>query len=135
MDLSLIKQIIHHEMSDKRSSPYNERGDKYTHGERVASLAVRMRQLIFPNEKLYDDVLTVAAWFHDIRNGITNHAVLGAERTRELLSEHCTDAELNEICSIIAIHDDRRVDDTNYSNAVKIHQDADYLDHFGTFDI
>jgi uncharacterized protein len=135
MDLSLIKQIVQAEMCDKRSSPYNERGDKYTHGERVAILGVRLHQLIFPNENTYDDVLTVAAWFHDVRNGMDNHAMRGVERTRELLSGHCTAAELDEICGIIAVHDDRNAKGGGYSNTIRLHQDADLLDHYGTFDI
>jgi len=125
-------------MADKRSSPYYERGDKYAHGERVAVLAVRLRQLILPDESGYDETLTVAAWFHDICNGEVDHirhATLGANRTRELLAAHCTAKELEQICGIIAVHDNRKPTDKGYSNAVKIHQDADNLDHFGSFDI
>jgi hypothetical protein len=48
MNLPAIKQIAHTAMADKRSSPYYKRGDKYTHGERVAVLAVRLRRLILP---------------------------------------------------------------------------------------
>ena len=48
MDLLQIKQIVQAEMSGKRSAPYNERGNKYTHGERVAILGKRLRQIIFP---------------------------------------------------------------------------------------
>jgi hypothetical protein len=139
MNLAEIKQIAQTEMADKRSSPYNERGDKYTHGERVAALCLRLRRLIFPNEGGYDHILTVAAWFHDICNGGeavgAAHAVLGAERVRELLAGHCRAEELEEICGLIAVHDDRKTEHKTYSNAVRIHQDADHLDHFGTFDI
>ena len=138
MNRSNIEKIAKAEMEIKRSSPYNERGDKFTHGQRVATLAVRLRQLILPNENGYDDILTVAAWFHDICNGEGNralHAKLGASRTKELLTEHCAAEELEQICSIIAVHDCRESTDEQYSNAVRIHQDADHLDHFGTFDI
>ncbi|MCL2408825.1 MAG: hypothetical protein FWC96_04330 [Oscillospiraceae bacterium] len=135
MILSAIKQIAQAEMENKRSSPHNERGDKYTHGERTATLAVRLRQLVLPDERGYDDILTVAAWLHDISNGVDNHWTIGAERVRELLSGHCTAEELGQICGIIAVHDDRNPESNNYSNAIKIHQDADHLDHFGTLDI
>ena len=134
MELSQIKQIIHAEMSDKRSAPYKEIGDKYTHGERTATLALRLRQLIFPDKSNYDRILTVAAWFHDIRNGAANHCVLGAQHTKELLVNHIEAEELNQICHIIAVHDDRNPN-ANYPDIIKIHQDADHLDHFGTLDI
>ena len=138
MNLSIIKHIAQTEMGDKRSSPYNERGDKYAHGERVAELALRFSRLILPNEKINHDILTVAAWFHDICNGTgdrVDHALLGAERIRELLAGHCTEGELDGICGIIAVHDNRKPGDKEVPDIVKLHQDADHLDHFGTFDI
>jgi uncharacterized protein len=135
MNLPAIKEIAQAELGDKRSSPYNERGDKFTHGERVATLALRLHQLILPDENINNDILTVAAWFHDIRNGVKNHAVLGAERTKDLLAPHCGIEELEQICSIIAVHDDRKPPGKIYSHSIKIHQDADHLDHFGSFDI
>jgi len=138
MNLSVIKQIAQTEMADKRNTPWDERGNKYTHGERVAALAVRLRQLILPGENGYDETLIVAAWFHDICNGEGDramHAELGANRTRELLIGHCTAEELEQVCGIITVHDDRKPTDKQYSNAVRIHQDADHLDHFGSHDI
>lgn len=122
-------------MDGKRSHPFKERSNKYHHGERVAALAVRLRQLILPDENDSDDILTVAAWFHDIRNGANHHAALGAQCTRELLAAHCTAEELDQICDIIAVHDSRRPNDNAYLNIIKIHQDADHLDHFGVYDI
>ena len=135
MNLSAIKQIAQAEMGDKRSHPFKERGNKYTHGERVAKLALRLRQIIAPEENDYDDILTVAAWFHDICNGSDNHAAKGAERTLALLKEHCAEDDLEQICGIIAVHDDRNPGNNTYADIIKIHQDADHLDHFGTFDI
>ena len=134
MNLSAIKLIVQAEMSDKRSAPHKEIGDKYTHGERTATLALWLRNILLQNENDIDNILTVAAWFHDIRNGMANHCVLGAEHTRELLAGHVTSAELEQICHIIAVHDDRSPDN-NYTDIIKIHQDADHLDHFGTLDI
>jgi uncharacterized protein len=138
MNLPVIKQIAQTTMADKRSSPYYEQGDKYAHGERVAALAVLLRQLILPDENGRDEILTVAAWFHDICNGEvdhTLHAALGVNRTKELLAAYCTTEELEQICAIIAVHDDRKPTGKEYPNAVKIHQDADHLDHFGSLSI
>jgi len=137
MNLLNIKKIAQAEMGNKRSAPYNELGDKYTHGERVATLAVRLRKLILPEDSGYDEIMTVAAWFHDICNGAGDrsmHAIAGAARTEALLVGHCTAEELEQICGIIRIHDDRKTTQA-ISNALKIHQDADHLDHFGSFDI
>ena len=134
MNLPAIKQIVQAEMSNRRSSQYNEIGDKYAHGERTAMLALKLRKFILPNDCSHDNILTVAAWFHDICNGTANHCKLGANRTRELLTGHVTADELEQICHIISIHDDRN-HDNNFSDIVKIHQDADHLDHFGTLDI
>jgi len=134
MNLLTIKQIVKSEMSQKRSSPYNEIGDKYAHGERTANLALWLRKRVLPAETAYDSILTVSAWFHDICNGTANHGELGAQRTRELLASHTTPDELEEICQIISVHDDRSHGE-NYPCIIKIHQDADHLDHFGTLDI
>ena len=135
MDLNVIKQIASKQMENERSHTWKERGNKYYHGERTAKLAVTLRKLIFPDDPSHDDILTVAAWFHDIANGAEEHAEKGAEITRKLLSNLCSPAELDEICGIIAVHDDRYSDRAMFSDRVKLHQDADHLDHFGTFEI
>jgi len=134
MNLTTIKQIVKTEMSNKRSSPYNEIGDKYAHGQRTANLALWLRKQILPNDSTQDNILTVSAWFHDICNGVANHCQLGAKRTRELLTGYVTPKDLEQICQIIAVHDDRNRNN-NYSKVIKLHQDADHLDHFGTLDI
>ena len=135
MNLSVIKQIVHTEMSGKRSAPYKEIGNKYAHGERTSALALKLRQRILPCDDSSDSILTVAAWFHDIRNGMPDHDTLGAAHTKELLTGHITADELEQICHIIAVHSDHNPNNTNYSDIVKIHQDADHLDHFGTLDV
>jgi len=137
MNLPTIKKIVQTEMSQKRSSPYNEIGDKYAHGERTATIAQKLRRVVLPGDSSRDNILTVAAWFHDICNGVVSHAIhckVGTQRTRELLTGHITANELEQICHIIAVHDDRSHGST-YGEIVKIHQDADHLDHFGTMDI
>ena len=134
MQLEKIKAIAAEQMKEKRSHTWKERGNKYYHGERVAKLVVTLRKLIFPDDSSHDDILTVAAWFHDIANGGEEHCNTGAHQTRALLSGYCSEAELDEICGIIAVHDDRSMH-IEYADWVKLHQDADHLDHFGTFDI
>ena len=134
MDLEAIAKIAVDEMANKRSYPFKSLGDKYYHGQRTAKLALRLRQILFPELTDKDDILTVAAWFHDIYNGHAEyhkiHGEKGAELIRELLVRRCAAMELNEICGIIAIHDERPIETDSIT--LKLHQDADHLDHFGT---
>ncbi len=135
MNLNEIKAIAFDNMENRRSHAWKERGNKYYHGQRVAKLVITLREMIFPNDTAHDGILTVAAWFHDIANGSDDHAILGAAKTRILLENLCAQDDLDEICGIIAVHDDRTAGSQTFPDTVKLHQDADYLDHFGTFDI
>lgn len=135
MDLIAIKQLAFEEMGNKSSHSWKEKGNKYYHGERVAKLIITLRKYILPYDDSYDEILTVAAWFHDIMNGIEDHAKEGAKKTREVLAGYCSEYEIEEICKIISVHDDRYSDRSLFSDYTKLHQDADHLDHFGTFDV
>ncbi len=142
MDLNLIKETAKTAMAKRRSHSWKEKGNKYAHGERVAVLAVTLRRYIFPDRDDVDDILTAAAWFHDIKNGTSDHAVKGAAETRTLIADYCSGDELNQICHIISVHDDRDeyTDAKNgrrgiHTELVMLHQDADLLDHFGTYDV
>ncbi|MCL2884266.1 MAG: HD domain-containing protein [Oscillospiraceae bacterium] len=138
MDMAAIRQCAFEQMGNKSSHSFKEKGNKYYHGQRVAALAVRLREILFPDDDSHDDILTVAAWFHDIENGnvdIADHAKAGAEKARGLLTPFCSEQELDEICAIIRVHDDRYSPRDQFSDHIKVHQDADHLDHFGTFDI
>jgi len=134
MNLEKINQLIFDEIGEKSSHPYKDKGNKYYHGQRVSELAKTLRKKIIPNDDSYDQILTVAAWFHDIKNGNEDHAILGSEQTRIILENHCTSEELDKICDIITVHDQRSTEN-NYSIYTKLHQDADLIDHFGTLEI
>lgn len=137
MELEKIRQIAASQMQNRKSHDWKERGNKYYHGVRVASLALTLRGIILPDDSSRDDVLTVAAWFHDIENGEDNskHGVRGAAVTRGLLAELCRPDELDTICEMIAVHDDRKCDRSSMPVLTKILQDADQLDHYGTYDL
>ena len=135
MNLDTIKKIAFDVLGEKKSHSWKDKGNKYYHGERTANLAIKLRQHIIPDDDSYDDILTVAAWFHDVMNGGENHCLVGAEKAREFLSGYCTADELDSICEIISVHDDRDYDNSRHSVYIKLHQDADHLDHFGIFEI
>ena len=133
MDLVKIKQVAFDEIAGKMSWR-KEKSEKYYHGERVAKLALTLREYILDNSE-HDDIIKVAAWFHDCMHGTDNHGLDGAERAKELLAEHCSEYEMREIYDIIYRHDDRLSDRNEFSVYAKIQQDADFLDHFGTREI
>ena len=135
MELESIRSLAFELMGRRRSQPWKELGDKFAHGERVSALALKLRRLIFPGEGSYDDVLAAAALLHDVENGKDDHCRLGAETAARELVGLCAPDEILKICAIIAVHDRRCDAAADYSNAVRLHQDADHLDHFGTFDI
>ena len=134
MNLEIIQKVAYDLFGTKRSHYFKEQGNKYYHGQRVAKLAITLKNIILPDDRQYNDIITVAAWFHDISNGDDDHAKKGAKVTRDVLSNYCSQDEINKICEIISDHDNRSTNQ-DFSNYAKIHQDADHLDHFGTFDI
>ena len=134
MNLQQIAAIAERELKNRTTHPWKDMGNKYYHGLRVAKRAVELRRQIVPEDDSRDEILTEAGWFHDLENGKENHAVLGAESTRRLLTGLCPPDALDEICALIEVHDRRRVgsDDPVW---LKLQQDADLIDHFGTYDI
>ena len=134
MNLEKMSSLASELLENKRSHPYKELGNKYYHGIRTAKLALKLRKIILPCDDSHDDILTAAAWFHDCANGNSDHCRSGAEFCRTALKGLCTDEELEEICYIIKVHDDR-THTVDYSPWIKIHQDADHLDHFGSYDV
>jgi len=134
MELDKMARLASELLRGKRSHPYKEVGNKYYHGLRTAKLAVTLRKLILPDDDSHDDILTAAAWFHDCANGGADHGNVGADYCMTALRGLCTDEELDEICHIIRVHDDR-THKVEYSPWVKLHQDADHLDHFGSYDV
>ena len=125
-------------MAEKSSHPWKEPGNKYAHGIRCAKLVLRLRDMIFPDTddpRLDPDILTVAAWFHDICNGQHDHEKAGAELVHTLLCDYLTEEELDTVCAIIRVHDHKETDRSDYSPAILLLQDADVLDHLGTYSI
>lgn len=135
MDLYAISRIARSYMEEKEAAPWLEKGFKLYHGQRVAKLALSLRRYILPGQSSYDDIITCAAWFHDIEYGSENHGALGAKKTAEILKGYCSTDELKVICDIIARHDDLSSDRSLLPDYLKLHQDADILDYFGITDV
>ncbi|MCL2772854.1 MAG: hypothetical protein FWD71_05850 [Oscillospiraceae bacterium] len=135
MNLVKIKRIAFDEMSEQVMWS-GEKGGKYYHGERVAKLALTLKKYILTNDNGdHDDIMTVAAWFHDVAHGGDDHALAGAEKAKIFLADYCTEYEMHEIYDIMYRHDDRISDRDSFSVYAKFQQDADHLDHFGTHNI
>ena len=134
-----ILAVLAREMASKSSHEWKEPGNKYEHGIRTAKMTLGLRDLIFPGTEdpaLDADILTVAAWFHDICNGQDDHERAGAELLPSLLGELCTDDELSAVCDLVRMHDHRTSEpEKTLPDAVKLLQDADMLDHLGTYDV
>lgn len=134
-----IAELLKQELASKSSHEWKEPGNKYDHGVRTAKLTLHLRELIFPDTDdpaLDEDILTVAAWFHDICNGQDDHERAGAEYIETLLAEYCTAEELAAVCGLVRVHDHRTTEpEKTMPDAVKLLQDADMLDHLGTYDV
>lgn len=131
MDLKVISEIAAKEMKTKASHPFKEPGNKFYHGQRTAEIVKQLCNIIGYKEN--PEILTVAAWFHDICNGEEDHEKKGADKTVLLLQNLCSESELSDIHRIIRMHDDRTKIDLKTDEM--IHQDADLLDHFGSFEV
>lgn len=131
MNLQKISEIAANEMKTKSSHPFKEPGNKFYHGQRTAEIIKQLCPKIGYSGNM--EILIVSAWFHDICNGEEHHEKKGADKTCVLLHDFCSESELKYIHRIISVHDSRRKTDLSIDE--KIHQDADLLDHFGTFEV
>jgi uncharacterized protein len=127
MDLPALQALAEQLLKRRKAHIDREKGSIYYHGQRVARTALLLRERIFPEDDSRDGILTAAAWFHDVGKDVGPHARTGAVLARALLAEHCTPEELDEICALILLHHEN-----NCSPWVKLLQDADLIDHFGT---
>ena len=134
MNLEEIRKLAFKHMGKRKSHPYREQGFIYYHGQRVGEIALHLRKRIFPQQSKFDDVILIASWFHDLGKGIEPHWEYGALLAREILAPYCKPAELEQIVEIIGSHTLRK-QGASYPEYVKLVQDGDILDHFGTVEI
>jgi uncharacterized protein len=133
MDLEVIREKAWQSMGTRHSHPDREPGYAFFHGQRVAKIAVQLRKLVFPDEEQYDDVLVVGSWFHDVGKGIEPHWEYGALICREILADLCPADKLEKIVEIVGSNTLRKA--REYPFYVKLVQDADILDHYGSQEI
>ena len=133
MNLDRINEIAQNTMSHRKSHLRREKGFIYYHCQRVAKIALSLRQELFPDEDSMDDIIYAAAMFHDVTKGIEPHQETGAVLVRSLLRDECSSEQLECISGIIAFHNLRNNEELPFY--IKLVQDADMLDHFGTMDI
>ncbi|MCB2286609.1 HD domain-containing protein [Clostridium algidicarnis] len=134
MDIKVIEEIAYKMMVNRKAHIEREKGFIYYHGLRVSKISLKLRKIILKEDCSHDDMIFVACLFHDIAKGIEPHGKYGAILARDILNQHCTEYEINEIANIIHNHSLRKKNN-DYSEYVKIVQDSDILDHFGSIEI
>ncbi len=130
MDLQQIDQIARREMEHRREKQHQARepGWLYFHGLRTARIAAELASTIGAN--VNGDVMFAGALFHDIGKGAEHHNERGCEAVKTLLAELASSAEIEEICEIIRLHNQRQKS-ADQPLAARLVQDADLLDHVG----
>lgn len=133
MDLEMIKEKAWQSMGKRQSHPDREPGYVFYHGQRVAQISLTLREMIFPDQTGDDDLIRVGGWFHDVGKGIEPHWEYGALICRKILQDLCPPERLEGIVQIVGSHTLRKTKE--YPYYVKLVQDADILDHFGSQEI
>ena len=121
-------------MRGRKSHREREIGAVYDHGKRVSEGVISLRKAVSDDDS-HDDLLRAAAMFHDVGKGIEPHAHSGAVLVRDLLKGYATEDEVSEIARLIAVHADRHPNDEKHDLWARLLQDADLLEHYGTYDI
>lgn len=133
MDINALKEIAYNLMKNRKAQLDREKGFIYYHGLRVSKLSLNLRKIILNEDCTHDDIITVASLFHDVAKGIEPHGKNGAVLIKDIIKDYCTEDEINEIADIIYYHSMRKKNN-DYSEYIKIVQDSDMLDHFGSIE-
>jgi len=133
MDLPAMQALAERMLKQRKAHIDREKGGIYYHGQRVANTALLLRRAVAPEDTSHDNILTASAWFHDVGKDIKPHAHYGAVLAREALQPHCAAGELEEICAMISLHCERDPANPAHPTHLRLLQDADLLDHFGSW--
>jgi uncharacterized protein len=132
MNLKKIEEIAQNQMKNRQDFKGREPGWILYHGRRTGKIALHLADKL--NIRVNQDILYIACLFHDIGQGKELHNEVGANLTCELLDGILTPSELAEISDIIRHHNQRKKSN-NFSQSVKLVQDADIIDHVGLIDV
>lgn len=137
MDVKKIRELAFQYMANRKAHIDREIGFIYYHGQRVGNLSLKLRELLIPEDNSKDDIMVVGAFFHDVAKGIEPHTKYGEVLVKEILKGYCNEDELQEIVRIVTGHGLRGKSYENYDLPyyMRIVQDADILDHYGTIEV
>lgn len=134
MDFDALECLAERLMAKRKPHVQRERGSVYFHGQRVAKGVIQLRKLV-TGDNSHDPYLRAAALFHDVGKGMEPHAATGASIMRDQLKGYMAPDEIDEVVRLIANHDDRKPESRKHDLPVRLLQDADLLDHYGTQEI
>lgn len=134
MDYEALDHLAARLMAKRKPHAQRERGSIYFHGQRVSRGVIQLRKLVTADNS-HDPYLRVAGLFHDVGKGMEPHAHIGAILMKDLLRPYMAPDEVDEVVRLIDVHDDRKPDSDKHDLPVRLLQDADLLDHFGTQEI
>lgn len=134
MDYEALDHLAARLMAKRKPHAQRERGSIYFHGQRVSGGVIQLRKLV-TSDNSHDPYLRVAGLFHDVGKGMEPHAHIGAVLMKDLLRPYMAPDEVDEVVRLIDVHDDRKPDSDKHDLPVRLLQDADLLDHFGTQEI
>lgn len=136
MDWAAIDERAAKLMKTRKAHRERERGFVYYHGKRVANSALELRRLILPEDPSGDTALRLAGMFHDVGKGLSPHAQYGAVILPEAVKDLVDDEELiRQAAQMIAHHGDRQIGESPYDIWTQLLQDADLLDHSGSYGV
>lgn len=136
MDWIAIDELAAKLMKNRKAHKERERGFVYYHGKRVGSSAIELRKLVLPQDGSGDDMLRLAGMFHDVGKGLSPHARFGAPIFIEAMKGYVDDEALVLKCAeIISHHGDRQPEESPYDIWTQLIQDADLLDHSGSYGV
>ena len=128
MDIESIEQIAFDHMAHRKAHEAREPGFIFYHGRRTARIALKLADQL--GRTVDRTVLYTSALFHDVGKGVEPHNEIGARVAREILDPMFAQHELERICQVILLHNQRKQPNA-YDLETKIVQDADILDHAG----
>ena len=134
MDYEALDHLAARLMAKRKPHAQRERGSIYFHGQRVSRGVIQLRKLV-TSDNSHDTYLRVAGLFHDVGKGMEPHAHIGAVLMKDLMRPYMAPDEVDEVVRLIDVHDDRKPDSDKHDLPVRLLQDADLLDHFGTQEI